>query len=226
MPKRGMDEIVLVLDRSSSMYSVWSAVESAVPEFIREQRDVEGRDARFTLISFDTAYTVHYDRQPIQLCNVDRLPEGLEPRGMTALLDAVGRAINAVGMQLRDLPESERPENVIFAIYTDGEENSSREYTLQQVAEMVKRQQDKYSWKFLFLGANIDSFATGSAFGFNPLSTKGTHFSTSGFRASMRGGSVYTSSLRGGASEEVASQNFDEEYADIQGEDPEQTSNS
>ena len=78
-------------------------------------------------------------------------------RGSTALLDAVGRTIDSVGARLAAAPEEERPEHVVFVITTDGRENSSREYTAQRVREMVEHQQQKYSWQFVFLGANMDA---------------------------------------------------------------------
>ena len=78
-------------------------------------------------------------------------------RGSTALLDAVGRTINAVGARLGATPEEERPAHVVFVITTDGMENASCEYTAKQVREMVEHQQQKYSWQFVFLGANMDA---------------------------------------------------------------------
>src|SRR5699024_336285 len=73
------------------------------------------------------------------------------------LLDAVGRTIDAVGARLAAAPEEERPEHVVFVITTDGMENSSREYTAKRVRGMIEHQQQKYSWQFVFLGANIDA---------------------------------------------------------------------
>ena len=77
---------------------------------------------------------------------------------MTALLDAVGRTIDDVGNRLANTPEEERPEKVLVAIMTDGLENSSRDYTRDRVAKMIKHQQEVYSWEFLFLAANVDAF--------------------------------------------------------------------
>jgi hypothetical protein len=85
--------------------------------------------------------------------------------GCTALLDAVGRTINSVGQRLFNTPEEERPEKVIFVITTDGEENSSREFTRAKVKEMIEHQQTKYSWGFLFLGANIDAESEAESIG-------------------------------------------------------------
>ena len=85
--------------------------------------------------------------------------------GGTALLDAVGRTIDNLGVRLSNTPEEERPEHVIFVITTDGEENSSMSYSLQKVREMIEHQQEKYSWQFIFLGANMDAVSEAGKLG-------------------------------------------------------------
>jgi ADP-heptose:LPS heptosyltransferase len=77
-------------------------------------------------------------------------------RGCTALLDAVGKTILDVGYRLSRTAEEERPGKVIFVITTDSLENASREFTYEKVQELIKHQQEKYNWEFIFLGANID----------------------------------------------------------------------
>jgi len=91
----------------------------------------------------------------------------LVPRGMTALLDAVGRAINETGERLAKMAESDRPSLVIFVVMTDGHENSSKEFNKSQIKEMVERQQNDYDWHFTFLGANQDAFAEAGDMGFD-----------------------------------------------------------
>lgn len=78
-------------------------------------------------------------------------------RGSTALLDAVGKTILDVGYRMSIMNESDRPNKVIFVITTDGLENASREFTYVKVNELIKHQQEKYNWEFIFLGANIDA---------------------------------------------------------------------
>jgi hypothetical protein len=80
------------------------------------------------------------------------------PSYSTALLDAVGKTINTIGKRLAYTHETERPEKIIFAVITDGYENSSREFTRSQVFQMVTHQKEKYSWEFIFLGADIDAW--------------------------------------------------------------------
>ena len=89
------------------------------------------------------------------------------PRGGTALLDAVGRAINETGARLDKLSDAEKPGLVIFMIITDGEENSSKEFTNAQINKMIIHQQEKYKWEFSFLGADQDSFSVARTLGIN-----------------------------------------------------------
>ncbi len=77
----------------------------------------------------------------------------LQPRGMTALLDAAGTEIVRTGQDLAALPEEERPARVLLVVVTDGQENSSREYTLEQVRSMLAMQRQEYGWRVRFLGA-------------------------------------------------------------------------
>jgi hypothetical protein len=86
---------------------------------------------------------------------------------MTALLDAVGRAINETGARLAAMEETDRPGLVVFVVMTDGLENSSREFTRSTIKEMIERQQKVYNWHFTFLGANQDAFAEAQSLGIN-----------------------------------------------------------
>lgn len=104
----------------------------------------------------------------------------------TPLLDAIGHALVQTGKILEAMPEEERPEKVIFVILTDGEENSSENYNHLQVTNMIKHQQDKYNWDFMFLGANQDAIKAGNSYGI----TRGRSMSLSATAASM--GSSYS----------------------------------
>ncbi len=85
------------------------------------------------------------------------------PGGGTALLDAVGTTIRDAGIRFAKMPFVNQPKKVIMAIITDGEENSSHEYTYARVSEMIGHQRAKYGWEFIFQGANIDSFKVGAS---------------------------------------------------------------
>lgn len=148
-------EMVFVLDRSGSMSGLAADTIGGFNELIEKQKKIEG-DAYVTTVLFDHEYEVLHDH--VALGEVAPLTDKeYFARGSTALLDAVGRTINAVGARLAATPEEERPAHVVFVITTDGMENASREYTAKQVREMVEHQQQKYSWQFVFLGANMDA---------------------------------------------------------------------
>lgn len=153
--KKNLTEMVFVLDRSGSMSGLAADTIGGFNELIEKQKKIEG-DAYVTTVLFDHEYEVLHDH--VALGEVAPLTDKeYFARGSTALLDAVGRTIDSVGARLAAAPEEERPEHVVFVITTDGRENSSREYTAKQVREMVEHQQQKYSWQFVFLGANMDA---------------------------------------------------------------------
>lgn len=160
MPKKDSCEIIVVLDRSGSMASIKEDMEGGFNTFIDEQRKLPGT-ATVTLAQFDDEYDIVYQARP--LADVPKLQ--LIPRGWTALLDAVGRTIASVGERLEKTPEGDRPERVLFVVITDGEENRSKEFTNEKVREMVKHQTEKYSWQFVYIGANQDAFASAGAMG-------------------------------------------------------------
>lgn len=153
--KNGYSDITVVLDRSGSMACLVDEVIGAFNTFVDEQQQVAGQ-ASFSLVQFDDRYEVYLDA--VGLTKVGRLDRTTYvPRGMTALYDAVGRAIVATGTRLAALDEAKRPDKVVFLIQTDGEENASHEYDAATLQAMIRHQQDKYAWEFVFLGANIDA---------------------------------------------------------------------
>ena len=88
--------------------------------------------------------------------------------GCTALLDAIGGAVHHIANVHKYACEEDRPAKTIFVITTDGMENASRAYTYDEVQRMVKHEQEKYGWEFLFLGANMDAISAARSFGIRP----------------------------------------------------------
>jgi hypothetical protein len=155
-----LTEIVVVLDRSYSMMSCRSAMEEGLNAFVNKQKQESG-ETRFTLVKFDDFYE-------IELAGVDIKSVGhcaLEPRGNTALLDAVGKTIVDTGARLAVLKEEGRPGLVVIVIVTDGEENSSKEFKLEDVKALTKQQTETYNWQFTYLGANQDAFGVAQGMG-------------------------------------------------------------
>lgn len=158
--RKDLTDITVILDRSGSMSAYKAEAEGGLNHFIEEQKKLSG-ECLFTLCQFDTEYEFVHRGVPIK----DVLPFTLVPRGWTALLDAIGRSINETGTRLAAMSEDTRPALVIFVIVTDGQENSSKEFSKTQIRQMVTEQQEKYSWKFTYLGANQNAFTEAGALG-------------------------------------------------------------
>jgi len=128
-------------------------MEGGFDTFIAEQRTVPG-ECRVSLYQFDSEYEAVYEGRPI----ADVPPCSLVPRSGTALWDAVGRSLQSVDARLRFLPESQRPEKLVFLVITDGQENSSREYKAADVRKVIEEHQKDHGWQFHYLGADVRSF--------------------------------------------------------------------
>lgn len=158
-----MTELVFILDRSGSMSGLEADTIGGFNSMIEKQKQEEG-DAYVSTLLFDTTVDVIHDRLPL-----DEVPALTDKeyyvRGCTALLDAVGGAIHHIGNIHKYARKEDVPEKTLFVITTDGMENASREYTYERVRHMIERQEKKYGWEFLFLGANIDAAAEAKRFG-------------------------------------------------------------
>lgn len=187
-------EIVYILDRSGSMSTVWSDAFNGLNEYIKAQKEVPG-ECTFSLVLFDYEYIVPIDAQDLQ--EVHPVSDIIAyPRGSTALLDALGKTINTVGARLAGMPEQERPEKVIVVTMTDGYENASREYTVEQVARMVKHQEEKYAWEFIFMGAGVDAIAAGRGLGMKVENTANFAKTKRGFDDASNYASLNTTNYR------------------------------
>lgn len=192
--KKDFADITVVLDRSGSMSSVRADTIGGFNSFIEEQRKVPG-ECNASLVQFDDQYEVVYTAKPVKDAPA-LTTETFVPRGMTALLDAIGRTINETGKRLSVIPEADRPGKVIFVILTDGGENSSKEYTREKVFEMITHQKSAYQWDFVFLGANQDAISTGAGLGIARGSTMTYASNAVGTKHAFRSASNYAASSR------------------------------
>ena len=151
-------EIAFVLDRSGSMKSCQQAAIDGFNQFLTDQQKTDGL-AKLTVVLFDDEYLVPISSIPVEEV-VSLTDDTYQPRGCTALLDAIGQTIDNLGQRLAELAEKDRPGQVIVAILTDGLENASQRFTWKEIAGKIKHQTDTYKWIFLFLGANQDAIAT------------------------------------------------------------------
>jgi len=160
MTKKNLTDVTLIVDRSGSMSTCRDEAQNGINQFIEDQKEQDG-ECVFSLVQFDTEYDFVHKGVPIG--DVGKFE--LIPRGMTALLDAVGRSINETKERIDSLAKKKQPALVVFVIVTDGHENSSHEFNKSQIKDLIQQQQDKHKWQFTFLGANQDAFAEGAAMG-------------------------------------------------------------
>ncbi len=187
-------DITIVLDRSGSMSDCRQETINAVNEFVKGQCEGVG-SATVSLVQFDTRYEPNYTAVDVK--EVKPLDNhSYQPRGGTALLEAIGRTIEATGARLRAIPEHERPGTVLFVIQTDGEENSSsRDWAADnRVQKMIEHQRDVYKWDFIFLGAGIDAIASAAKLGL--ARTSALSYDKGLSRATFRKMSDNTNTLR------------------------------
>lgn len=199
--KQGYTDINIVLDRSGSMSSVKRDTIGGFNQFLQEQQAVPG-ESTITLAQFDNIYEIIYDAA--KLSEAEPLTDAtFVPRGSTALLDAIGRTIYNTGERLSALPEDQRPDKVVFVILTDGEENSSREYSADRINEMISHQRDVYKWQFVFLGANQDAITTASKIGIHAHAALTYAANATGVAAAFGSASKRLASYRARAAEQM-----------------------
>ena len=161
--KKGLTEVVFILDRSGSMAGLESDTIGGFNSMLARQKREAG-EALVSTVLFDHESTVIHDRLPLS-----EVPSMTEreyfTRGSTALLDAVGGAIQHIGNIHKYARPEDVPEKTLFVITTDGYENASHRYDYEMVRRMIERQKEKYGWEFLFLGANIDAAREAARFG-------------------------------------------------------------
>ena len=193
-PKPKTTEIAFILDRSGSMQIHTEAAIAGFNEFLRDQQSVEGH-ARLTLVLFDDRVELPIDNIPVsEVVALDT--DTYTTRGSTALLDAIGQTIDAFKVRIKALPENDRPDQVIFAIFTDGQENASHRFTWLDIAGKIRRRQEKQGWEFLFLGANQDAIATAAQMNIHAHNAATASYSTEGVRGSNKAFSRKVQAMR------------------------------
>lgn len=188
-------DITIILDRSGSMSTIKDDMEGGLNTFIEDQKKLAGK-CTVSLYQFDDKYDAVFEGQPV--VTVPKIK--LEPRGNTALNDALGKTIKALGIRLKDMPEAERPEKVIVVVVTDGQENASKEFQKSHIKEMIDHQQGVYKWEFVFLGANQDAIQESSNYGVQAQNAMTFSASSAGVHAAYASMSRNLGDVRTGAS--------------------------
>ena len=164
--KKGLTELVMILDRSGSMCGLEDDTIGGFNSMIEKQKKEEG-EVYVSTVLFDDRTDVIYDR--VDISKIEPMTDKqYYVRGCTALLDAVGGAIHHISNIHKYAREEDVPERTIFVITTDGMENASRSYSYDDVRRMIERQKEQFKWEFIFLGANIDAAAEAGKFGIDP----------------------------------------------------------
>lgn len=155
-------EIIFVIDNSGSMAHLTGDTIGGFNGFIESQKALDGK-ATLTTVFFNTSWKILHDG--IDIHEVKPLTKSdYVASGGTAMLDAIGEIINKV-QDRHDELGAEKPEEVLFVITTDGEENSSRTFKKSQIEKMIKHQTNGHGWKFMFLGANMDAVKEAESIG-------------------------------------------------------------
>lgn len=170
--------LIVILDRSGSMSRVREDTEGGLNALLDEQRKTPGVTT-VTLVQFDDEIETVYTGRPL-----DEVPEfTFQPRGMTALLDAVGTTVWQEGQRIATLPPAEQPSEVTLVILTDGKDNRSKRFNPGLVRYLVDGAREHQGWTVVFLGANQDAFEVGGSLGVPEATTLG--FDTSQTRATL-----------------------------------------
>ncbi len=180
------DEIILIADRSGSMFSIREDAQGGINTYIEEQRKVG--NANLTFIEFDEEIDAVYEQTDIK----NTSDYELMPRGGTALYDAIG-------FTLANADSIKTTGKKIVVIVTDGGENASHEWTQENVFERIESLK-KAGWDFLFLAANQDGMATGMSLGMARGETLTFANTSVGTQSAYAAAVNYTSNLRGGMS--------------------------
>jgi hypothetical protein len=192
--------ITVVLDKSGSMETARNDTIGGYNTFIEAQKALPG-ECEVTLIQFNHTREFTYKSVDVKSIVRGLTPAEYVPVGGTALLDAVGVAINEKGAEFAALPEDKRPGKVMFVIITDGEENKSKDFSYDAIKKMIEHQKTVYNWDFTFLGANIDTFSVADSLGI--AADKSLSFSSTksgGAKRAFASMNMYATRTRGAAS--------------------------
>jgi hypothetical protein len=184
--------LLLIIDRSGSMSSIRDEMVGSLTTLLREQAQHPGLLTVDVVTFDDRIETTHVQADPATL------EVRLEPRGMTALLDAIGIGVTEFGARLAAMPEHARPGTVVVVVATDGLENASHEWKPQAIKALLDQQREQYGWDFVFLGANQDAVTTGGELGFARDSSIDFDAEPTSARAVVASASAYIRTNRSG----------------------------
>ena len=162
--KENYINLVLVIDESGSMSGTEADVIGGFKKVVDEQKAIKEGSCTVSYFKFATHVEKVFIGKDVN--EVEYLDGKYRPNGLTALYDGVGTAIDEVGKWLDSMKEEDKPEKTVVVIMTDGGENNSTDYTGKQVKEMIKHQEDKYNWTFVYMGSDLADASDADTLGF------------------------------------------------------------
>lgn len=207
---KNLTEVVFILDRSGSMSGLESDTIGGFNSTIENQKKSED-EVLVSTVLFDHESVVLHDRVPIAEIK-PMTEEDYQVRGSTALLDAIGDAIRHIKNVHKYAREEDKPAKTLFVITTDGMENSSRRYSYKEIKALVKNQQEKNGWEFLFLGANIDAIDVAGSIGISARRAVNYHNDREGTEKKYRAVSHFMSAFAAAPRVGFASAPIDDEW--------------
>jgi hypothetical protein len=187
-------EIINILDRSGSMEKLRTDTIGGLNGYLMEQRTLPGH-ARATLILFNSEIETVYEG--VNIAHLGNLTQAQYVTiGSTALADAIGMTFMKQGERIAREAWTDK---VIVNIFTDGEENASRKFTVEGAKALIKLYEDDKGWAVLFQGAGIDAFKAAETFGISGANTRGVAASSAGVAEAYGNMSMYSTSIRTGA---------------------------
>lgn len=187
-------KIINIIDRSSSMSSMLDVAINGFNAFLEDQKSVDG-DALVSTVQFSNLYNVTYENLDIQKCEYFNR-NNYRPGGSTALYDAIGKTIEHEVDLLGNLPKGKRPEKTLCVILTDGEENSSRQFSKEKIKELIGEMKEDFNWEFIFLAANEEAAIAAETMGISSGNAYAFTNTSSGLKDAYMGVSHATRSYR------------------------------
>lgn len=140
---------IFVLDRSGSMESCRKATIDGFNEQLNALASGDGK-VFVSCVQFDNPQDIETLYERVKVAAAPRLTiDTFVPRGMTAMLDAVGKAITIAD-------GDKRSDSLLIVVVSDGGENASRTESYDSIAEKIKVRTAKGNWTFAYIGANQD----------------------------------------------------------------------
>ena len=192
--KKGLTELVFIIDKSGSMGGLETDTIGGYNAMLKKQQAVEG-ECHITTVLFDNDTELLHDRIDIKAVS-PITDKQYSVGGSTALLDAIGSAVHKIGNVQKHTADDYQAEKVMIIIITDGQENSSREYSSAQVKTLIEQKKENCGWEFIFLGANIDAVETARDFGICADRAQNYHADSEGVELNFRVMSETVASFR------------------------------